>query len=101
MSEVRWARLAESLAAVGVAARVDVTPYPGGVNRSVTLKAGNSLIEVSDAWWRKNPDIWIGWQVHIEGRQDSIVKRTWPVTKKRSEVVAAVREALAGANGRP
>lgn len=99
----RWDRLVADLAGVGVEARVDEKPYAEevygrvrhGVSRSITLRhSGGGLVEVGDGWWRKNPDVWIGWQVSVDG-PDSIIRRTWPNTKKRSEVVAAVREALA------
>lgn len=90
---VRWGRLVANLAAAGVAAEVSEQPYPGGVSRSILLRRGDLLIEVNDTWWPKNPDVWTGYEVHTEGRRDSIVRSTWPRTKKRSEVVAAVLEA--------
>lgn len=102
-ARARWDRLAADLAEVGVEARVDEKPYTEavygrvqhGVSRSVTLRhPGSGLVGVRDGWWRKNPDVWIGWGVFVEGA-DGIVRRTWRNTKKRSEVIAAVREALA------
>lgn len=101
MTAERWDRLAASLADAGITATVSPRPYPGGVSYSITLRRPDGhLVEIHDRWWRKNPAVWIGWQVHLEGR-DSIVIRDWPVTKKRSEVVAAVKAALATSdNGR-
>lgn len=99
----RWDRLVADLAGAGVEARLDEKPYAEevygrvrhGVSRSITLRhPGGGLVVVGDAWWRKNADVWIGWQVWVEG-PDSFVRRTWPLTKKRSEVVTAVCEALA------
>lgn len=99
----RWDRLTADLAEIGVEARVDEKPYAEavygraqhGVSRSVTLRhPGGGLVGVRDGWWHKNPDVWIGWAVFVEG-SDGIVRRTWRNTKKRAEVVAAVREALA------
>jgi hypothetical protein len=99
----RWDRLAADLAEIGVEARVDEKSYAEavygrvehGVSRSVTLRhPGGGLVCVRDGWWRKNPDVWIGWSVSVEG-SDGIVRRTWRNTKKRAEVAAAVREALA------
>lgn len=100
----RWDRLAADLAAgIGAEVRVDEKPYTEayygrvrqGVSRSITVRLpSGGLVEVRDGWWRKNPDVWIGWRVEVSG-PDSITRRTWPNTKKRSEVVAAVRDALA------
>lgn len=97
MAETRWDRLARDLNEAGVAATVDERRYPGGISKSITLQAEATLVIVHDTWWRKNPDVWTGWEVHVEGRADSIVKRTWPRSKKRGETVAAVQEALGGA----
>jgi hypothetical protein len=89
----RWDRLAATLAAAGIDATVHARSYPGGTSRSITIKLPGGLLEVHDKWWRKNADVWIGWQVHTENA-DGIVTREWPLTKKRSEVAAAVAEAL-------
>lgn len=50
-------------------------------------------VQVRDCWWRKNPDYWIGYQVELCDRE-GMIRRTWPLTKKRGEVVAAVCEAV-------
>lgn len=88
----RWDRLARDLGAVDIPARVDARSFPGGVSYSILLRTDAGLVGVHDKWWRKNPEIWIGWQVHTEDRE-GIVTKTWPITKKRSQVVAAVKEA--------
>lgn len=90
----RWERLAAQISEAALPVAVSSRTYPGGVTYFIgrTLDDGRR-VEVHDAWWRKNPNVWIGYDVHIEGI-DSIVTRAWPRTKKRSEVVAAVREAV-------
>lgn len=96
MSAARWDRLVATLAEkAGVDTKVHTRSYPGGTSYGVLIRAENgNVIEVRDKWWRKNADVWVGWQVHAEGR-DSIVIREWPVTKKRGDVAAHVKEALA------
>lgn len=102
-SSTRWGRLAADLTEIGVEVRVAERPYSEsvygrvqhGVSRGITLRhQGGGLVEIRDKWWRKNPDVWIGWQVDVEDRE-GIVVRHWPITKRRGEVVAAVRDALA------
>ena len=86
----RWQRLADSLTAAGVP-DVKITQF--GESHYIGWRLANGwLVEVHDKWWSKNIDKWIGWQVDIQGRDD-FIKRTWPLTKKRGEVVAAVIEA--------
>jgi hypothetical protein len=36
---------------------------------------------------------WAGWQVHAEGIEDGLICATWPATKRRTEVLAAVVKA--------
>jgi hypothetical protein len=61
-----------------------------GVARSVTLRLDDGrMVEIRDAWWRKNPDVWIGWQVDLVDAE-GIVTRSSPVTKKRIEVAHTV-----------
>lgn len=91
MEAARWERLVASLAAAGIDAKVDFN----GLARSICIRLEDHFVHIGDKYWRKNADIWIGWQVCTEGRRDSIVQRIWPLTKKRSEVVAAVLEAVA------
>ncbi len=102
-TSARWERLAADLSEIGVEVRVTERPYAEsaygrvqyGVSRGMTLRhPGGGLVGVRDKWWRKNPDVWIGWQVDVANRE-GIEVRHWPITKKRSEVVAAVRDALA------
>lgn len=102
-SGTRWGRLAADLAAeFGTSVRMVEKPYSEavygrvrhGVSRSAILgHPGGGAVEIHDGWWRKNPDVWIGWQVWVDG-PDGIVRREWPATKKRSAVISAVREAL-------
>jgi hypothetical protein len=96
MSAARWQRLADDLAAADFPADVQRWNYPGGVSESIGFNVPDLdvRVEVHDKWWRKNADVWIGWQVHVEDAEGIIV-REWPLTKKRSQVVAAVRDAVA------
>lgn len=91
----RWARLAVTVVeATSLPVTVTMNAYPGGVNRYILhrLPSGD-IIEIHDRWWRKNADVWIGYEVWISG-PDSIVRRSWPIAKKRNEIAAAVCEAL-------
>jgi len=83
----RWERLASTL---GGATKVTARAFPGGISEQIWIDApdGGKII-VRDAWWRKNPDIWIGWQVTRDDRDGYVVAESRP-TKKRSEVAAAV-----------
>ncbi len=94
----RWERLAGDLAGAGVEARVFeralVESRWGrvvhGVSRSITIRlADGGLVEVHDQWWSKSPDVWVGWAVTRSDRS-SITKGRVVVSKKRSEIVAAV-----------
>lgn len=91
----RWQQLADSLAAAGIEhLGINTSFYHGGVTRYLSWPAADgSAVAIHDKWWSKNDDVWVGWQVHAENG-DSIVTREWPITKKRSEVVAAVKQAL-------
>ena len=103
MSAERWERLRAQLAEAGVDVRVDARSYAEAVYGRPRFGSSYSArailpdgrhVTISDRWWRKNPDVWIGYEVVLEGA-DSIVRRTWPLSKKRSEVVATVLEAVA------
>lgn len=89
----RWNRLAVTIAAADLPVTT-VSSRPNGTTHFIsgTLPSGDR-VEIHDKWWRKNPQVWIGYQVHVEDA-DGIERRSWPITKKRSEVIAAVREAL-------
>jgi hypothetical protein len=93
MDATRWARLAADLQAAGYDVRVDATPFPGGVSRSVCMRMAKGLVTIDDTWWSKNPDVWTGYQVTAEGL-DSIVIGRPARSKKRSETVAAFRTAI-------
>src|SRR5439155_20285974 len=87
----RWERLVDTLAEAGISARVD----RGRERSDICLRADDShLVIVHDTWWRKNPDVWTGWEVYVEG-SDSITTRTYPRTKKRGEVRRNVEDAFA------
>jgi hypothetical protein len=86
----RWQRLADSLTAAGIPATVSGS----GESRSIALRLDGVRVEIHDKWWSRNLDKWIGWQVHTETSAGYTV-RVWPITKKRSEVVAHVTEASA------
>lgn len=85
----RWERLAASL---GDVASVKVDRF--GECHRINIRAGSTRIVVADTWWRKNLDVWTGWEVYVEDA-DSIVRRTYPRTKKRGEVRQHVKDALA------
>lgn len=97
MSAERWERLRGSLAAAGIDTTISTRPYPGGITRSITILLPGHLIEIHDSWWPKNDQVWTGWQTWLEDRSTSITIRSFERTKKRSEVVDAVRAALAAA----
>lgn len=101
MNAAAWQRLADDLAAAGVAVSITARPYVEavygrvvhGTSRSITLRhADGGLVQVADRFNRA--DGWVGWEVFREDAE-GITGRTWRATKMRSEVVAAVREALA------
>ena len=95
MAEGRWDRLAADLKAAGFDGKVDETTCPGGITRRIHFQVkGAGLVVIHDTWWRKNRDVWTGWQVWAEGT-DSIVVREFRASKKRSETVTAFRAALA------
>lgn len=90
----RWNRLAQTIADAEVPVTTISSRGGGGAFYIGHRVESGDHIEIHDKWWRKNHDVWIGYQVHVEDAA-GIVRRTWPVTKKRSEVVSALREALA------
>lgn len=96
MSNPRWERLKETLNKAGVEATIDSRSFPGGTSYSVTLGLGKPgwTVEVRDKWWRKNINVWIGWSVGVVD-PEGVWVREWPLTKKRSEVAAAVVAGLA------
>jgi hypothetical protein len=99
--EDRWDRLARTLDEGGVNdVRLDRSYGINGKSVSITLLTETAMVTIRDTWWRKNPDLWTGWQVTVEGRVDSLVKREYPRTKKRSEVLAAVQDALNNLEGK-
>ena len=99
----RWDRLAANLAAAGIPARIDARPYQemrrgrpaSGVSKSITLRhPAGGLVTIGDRWWNKNPDKWVGWEVCREDAEGITLGRPSRWSKKRGEVVAAVRERL-------
>lgn len=94
MAETRWDRLVRDLNAAGINAKLTERAYPGGVNRSITLRhPAGGVVHIYDQSWRKNLDVWIGWVVYREGR-DGIEISSSRASKKRSEVVTAVQHVL-------
>lgn len=94
----RWDRLAADLAAAGITARIDRKPYTetrygrlvSGVSSSIFIRhpQGGS-VEIDDKHGRGGK--WYGWTVSRIGADSITIGRpTWG-TKKRGEVVAAVR----------
>lgn len=107
MSAQRWQRLRVALQEAGLEALIFETVLAEGrrgraqhgVSRSITLRpAPGWLVEVSDLWWSKSPDAWLGWQVAVSDPQ-GIVRGQTRALKRHTEVLAAVRlyvEGLAG-----
>lgn len=95
MSGLDWSMLADALTVSCPPGVFEVSTRPGlASTRFIAHELPfGGRVEIHDKWWRKNADVWVGYQVHIEDR-DGIVRRTWPITKKRTDVVAAVCEAL-------
>jgi len=100
----RWDRLAADLTEAGFNAKVDAKPYQDiylgrprcGFTRSITLRVpGRGLVEISDKWWVKNPDIWVGWTVNAENTESFLVGCAPRASKNRRETVTAVKAALA------
>lgn len=85
----RWNRLAASLNEAGFPVTVNERSYPGGTSRYITMKVPGHVIEIHDTWWREN---WTGWQVWLEDTKTAIAVDERLNMKKRSGVVAAVRE---------
>lgn len=99
MSAERWARLRAALEDDGLAAVVREKRYVEdrfgcihhGVSRSITLRPATGwLIQITDGWWSKNPQAWLGWVVDLSG-PDSITRGLSRGMKRPAEVVAAVR----------
>jgi len=99
MSAARWERLRAALGDDGLAAVVSEKRYTEdrsgrvhhGVSRSITLRpASGWVIQISDSWWSKNPQAWLGWVVDLSG-PDSITRGLSRGLKRPAEVVAAVR----------
>lgn len=104
MADGRWDRLAADLMAAGIEGRLDEKPYTemrrgrphSGIARSITVKVpGRGLVTVSDRYWTKNPDLWLGWTVCAEGTDSITVGRPSSPIKNRGSVVNDVRSALA------
>lgn len=92
----RWERLQADLQAAGIDVQIDATAYPGGIRRSISVRAANgNFIEVNDGWWRKNDNVWIGYGVYVSDRDDIVIGQRQGL-KKRSLVVAAVAAAMRG-----
>lgn len=101
MSAERWDRLVVTLAerASLPEVRIDAKPYPGGTSRSITLLlADGGDVHIGDTVWRKNPQVWTGWQVVVSNRE-SIVTTFGAKTKKRGEVADQVRAAVTAGGG--
>lgn len=91
----RWDRLTDAVNDVLPVVLVSRS-YPGGVSYHVGGRLPNgSDVEVHDKWWSKNDTVWVGYQVHVENAE-SIITRTWPITKNRASVVEQVRQAMSG-----
>lgn len=97
--ESRWDRLAASLTAAGIEARVCGKPYVEqvygrvrrGVSHSITLHhPDGGLVQIRDVYRR---GAWIGWEAWRDD-SEGIVIRTWMATKKRGVVVQNVLDAL-------
>lgn len=105
MTASRWERLRLDLAAVGIEAKVSERQYAEevlgrvkhGVSRSIVLRRDDGVVEVSDTWWPKNPDMWTGWLV-TQGDREGITLRRSGRMKHRQAVVNVVRQLLCEAS---
>lgn len=111
----RWDALVVTLARRGgvpadkitVTAKHYADDSRGGTSRSILLLTNEvyahdsngapltrgGLIEINDTWWRKNDNVWTGWQVTVSNHED-IVTRQYPSAKARGPIADQVREAL-------
>ena len=48
------------------------------------------VLEVSDLWWSRNAEVWLGWVVTVSDHE-AIVRGQSRALKRRMEVAAAVR----------
>jgi hypothetical protein len=85
----RWERLADTLTEAGIPAKVDAF----GESRKIFVRGGSVLVVVHDTWWRKNLDVWTGWEVYTEDAE-GITLQTYPRTKKRGDVLRNVQSAI-------
>lgn len=92
----RWDRVVESLRVACVPASVSSRSGNGyGVSYFISIpRPGGGSVEVHDKWWHRNPNVWIGYEVHAEDAE-GIVQHVWPITKNRAGIVSAVKEAMA------
>jgi hypothetical protein len=90
MNDQSWTALQDAFKRL---ADMDVKVDRLGESHKIHVRAGSTLLVVADTWWRKNLDVWTGWQVHVENA-DGIVTRNFPKTKKRAQVVRDVQAAL-------
>jgi hypothetical protein len=97
MPEDRWDRLSADLKAAGIDCTLyrRTGQYGCGPKAEITITEGDRKVVISDKWWNKNIDVWVGWQVFAEDHEGITLGRPSRWTKKRSETVANVRTALA------
>lgn len=106
----RWDRIAALIGeAVGQPVTVDTKTGSEGYGRQIRHYTTRSIsyrlpngwrVGIHDAWWRKNPDVWIGYQTFLEDRE-GIIKGERRPTKSRSEAVRNVAELVLAGVGRP
>lgn len=93
----RWEQVRADLAATGrpqfEGLQVQPRSYPGGVSRSIIFRDGGRLVTIRDTVWSKNHDVWTGYQVSIENRDDIEIARS-PKVKTRRDLVQWVTSHL-------
>lgn len=90
-TQERWERIAGLIAGAGIETRgADRRSYPGGSSYSITLPhPDGGIVRLHDTWWRKNHDVWTGYEIYREG-PDSIQRGRSVRTKNRAGVVTSV-----------
>jgi hypothetical protein len=89
-----WMKLEARLNEAGIKCHVTARSGTGRTAHFIAIRHGDSTVEVHDQWWRKNEQVWIGWDVYEQNDRTGITGRTFPLTKKYSEVVSRVTELL-------
>ena len=97
-----WNQLSDALTRAGIVNRLTTKTYWGGtyyrpiekVGYNIDVFAGNTLIQISDSWWRKNTNKWLGWKVTAVNRKTDFDIRNAQLVKNVDELVAVVAQMI-------